>query len=506
MKSSEAVKRESATERLVRWKHPLLWVIALFAVLHFVHLKADFPLHSQFAWEAAPMADEGWYSSSAVNEWMGRGWVLPGDFNPGVALPVWPAMAWVSFHIGGMGIVSLRALEVLVFFVVVLQSYRMALVFEGEGVGLFAVFFLMTSAFCFAFSRLGFLELPMMMFLMAAVLAIARTDRQTASRYVLAGVLTALSVLTKTLVVFLLPGLLYVAIERSNFQFVAAAKRIACALSSCAVVLVAYYVLYVRHQQVAFNYLFTANMNGEGPSHLAEQIIALSRPLRKGWSTDVLFFWVGVASIGTAVLPRLRYLWRRPLFVISQLWIFGYIAMMWLHNNATPRYYVPMLPALFFVGAMLLDALEVRWPTVAKAFLALLLVDAAVNVAETLYFVARPTYTLLNAADGVRQIVSKEPGIILSHNAFELSLFTGLPGINQGYGEEPIRWRAAHYRPRWWVKQGFWDDGSMMATQIGDQYRFEQVAEFPALNHNPGLIVYRLVPIAESKAVGTDAR
>ncbi len=499
MDEGNRVERPSALDWLVRWRRPLLFVVVLFAALRFVHLKADFPLHSQFAWEDAPMVDEGWYSSSAVNAWLGRGWILPGDFNPGVAMPVWPAMVWVGFHAGGFGIVTLRVMSVLVFLVIVALTYRVSVVYDKERIGLFAVFFLMTSPYCFAFSRLAFLEFPMTMFLLAAALTIGRRDRQEWMRYVVAGILISLSLLTKTLAVFLFPGMLYLIAERSGFQVKTAVKNLVFVVAGAMLVLLSYYVLYVSRHRVAFDYLFAANMNGLGPPSPRKLLLQFSRPFRKGLSTDNLFFvTAALSAMAAGVLPGLRGLWRRPLFVFSQLWIFGFLLMMGMHNNAVPRYYESMLPGLFLVGAMLLEALEEHWPRVGRVFLALVLIEGVVNTAETVYFVARPTYTLLKATDGVKRLVESNPGAVISHNAFEITLFTGVPGVNEDYGEEPIRWRVAHYQPHWWVKQGYWIDGTVMAHAIGDQYRFEEAGEFQVFNHTPGYVVYRLVPRTDS--------
>src|ERR1700757_3664231 len=208
-------EQPSVLNWLIQRAYPLFCVVLLFGLLRFVHLKADFPLHSQFAWEDAPMVDEGWYSSAAVNSWLGRGWILPGDFNPGVAMPVWPAMVWIGFHTGGFGISTLRVMAVLVFLVFVGLAYWVAVIYDRERVALFGVFFLITSPYCFAFSRLAFQEFPMTAFLLAAAVVIGREDKQSRDRYLLAGVLIAVSLLTKTLVVFLFPGMLYLIVERS---------------------------------------------------------------------------------------------------------------------------------------------------------------------------------------------------------------------------------------------------------------------------------------------------
>ena len=507
MDLKHGVERPSALDWLVRWKNPLLWVVVLFAVLRFVHLKADFPLHSQFAWEDAPMVDEGWYSSAAVNSWLGRGWILPGDFNPGVAMPVWPAMVWVGFHVGGFGILTLRVMAVLVFLVLVALAYRVAVVYDEQRIGLFAVFFLMTSPYCYALSRLAFQEFLMTAFLFAAALTIGRKDNQSGVRYVLAGIFIALSLLSKTLVVFLFPGLLYLMVERSGFRAKAVVRNLGFAAVGAGVVLLSYYVLYVRHHVLSFSYLFIANLAGGHPMSVLEYLLALSRPFRKGWSIDNLFFVTAIlAALGAFVLQPLRKLWRRPLFVFSELWIFFYALMMGLHNNSVPRYYAPMVPGLFFVGGILLETMEGCWPIAARVFLALVLIEAVANTAETLYFVARPTYTLLDAAEGVKGLVDTDPAVIISHNAFEITLFTGLPGINEDYGEEPIRQRVPHYHARWWVRQGYWDDGSLMSNAVGDQYRFVEAGRFPVFNHTPGYIVYRMVPIVDAKTDSADKK
>jgi hypothetical protein len=273
------------------------------------------------------------------------------------------------------------------------------------------------------------------------------------------------------------------------------------------VVLLSYYVLYVRHHVLSFSYLFIANLAGGHPMSVLEYLLALSRPFRKGWSIDNLFFVTAIlAALGAFVLQPLRKLWRRPLFVFSELWIFFYALMMGLHNNSVPRYYAPMVPGLFFVGGILLETMEGCWPIAARVFLALVLIEAVANTAETLYFVARPTYTLLDAAEGVKGLVDTDPAVIISHNAFEITLFTGLPGINEDYGEEPIRQRVPHYHARWWVRQGYWDDGSLMSNAVGDQYRFVEAGRFPVFNHTPGYIVYRMVPIVDAKTDSADKK
>ena len=92
----------------------MLAVAAVFVALHFVHLKADFP--NYFFWrDWAKYTDEGWYGDAAIRLYQLGHWNLPGDFNPGAALPVWPAIEIVLFRATGVSLVAARALTVAVF-------------------------------------------------------------------------------------------------------------------------------------------------------------------------------------------------------------------------------------------------------------------------------------------------------------------------------------------------------------------------------------------------------
>src|ERR1700761_7438806 len=81
-----------------------LWLAALtaFAVLHCMHLRADFPSHSPWFMDWAKYTDEGWYGDAAVRAHLFGHWYLPGDFNPAVAVPVWPFLEWILFFFTGV--------------------------------------------------------------------------------------------------------------------------------------------------------------------------------------------------------------------------------------------------------------------------------------------------------------------------------------------------------------------------------------------------------------------
>ena len=107
-----------------RWIN-LAWcaLILGFAALHALHLRADFPNHSPWMHDWAKYTDEGWYGNAAIRAHLFGNWYLPGDFNPAVAVPVWPFLEWVLFFFTGVTIEAARGLAVAFFFANLLLSY-----------------------------------------------------------------------------------------------------------------------------------------------------------------------------------------------------------------------------------------------------------------------------------------------------------------------------------------------------------------------------------------------
>src|SRR5579875_2895367 len=108
--------------RVLRWV--LLGVAAAFFVLHFLHLTADFPNNSPWV-DWSKYTDEGWYGYAAIRHYLTGHWYWKGDFNPAVALPVWPAIEWIWFRFTGVSPGAARTLTLLVFAGTLLCLYRL---------------------------------------------------------------------------------------------------------------------------------------------------------------------------------------------------------------------------------------------------------------------------------------------------------------------------------------------------------------------------------------------
>ena len=157
----------------------LLGASAVFFALHFVHLTADFPNHSPWM-DWSKYTDEGWYGDAAIRHFVSGHWYWKGDFNPAVALPVWPAIELLVFKFTGVSVTAARALTLGVFgftlvtlYLLIQRATRPRGGESGDSLAApIAIFFLCTSPFIFVFERMAILE-PLLIALTALGLLIA---------------------------------------------------------------------------------------------------------------------------------------------------------------------------------------------------------------------------------------------------------------------------------------------------------------------------------------------
>src|SRR3984885_3888271 len=100
----------------------LLLVAAVFLAFHALHLNADFPNHSPWM-DWSKYTDEGWYGDGAIRHFQRGQWYVAGDFNPAIALPVWPLVEAALFRFTGVNLTAARALTVGIFSLILLVSY-----------------------------------------------------------------------------------------------------------------------------------------------------------------------------------------------------------------------------------------------------------------------------------------------------------------------------------------------------------------------------------------------
>jgi 4-amino-4-deoxy-L-arabinose transferase-like glycosyltransferase len=485
-----------------RWINLILLALALaFLVARFVHLSADYPRH--VTWEHGVATDEGWYASSAINQQTWGTWLLPGDFNTSVTLPVWQWIAAVVFHFAGFGIVPLRAAAVVIFIACVLLLCRIARHYgAGEWVPLLA-FMLAANPFCFVLSRNGFLEFPLLLFFLlcisVAILGEANFEGAAAGRMILAGICFALAALTKTTAFVLLPVAAYAVLHSVQFRWRVAAARVAILASTTAAIYAGYWLAYARYHLADWNYFLVQNASTFRLTPYA--ILAdVSRPIRSGFGSDLLLFPLCLIVLaGSIFLGRGRKLWLNPLYALSALFVLLYLGFMAEHNNAPARYYALVIPAFMLMAIALLQAAQQRNDLrLRNILLVLLLLDAGVNSVRVAGFLLHPLYMFRDANAAIRTIIESDPdhnSVILADNSHELALFEGTKPVNLIWHEGGIGEQVERLQPGWWIQFTHGDTGDCFREVLSARYKAERRGTWEIFDGYSDLVLWKLVAI-----------
>jgi hypothetical protein len=493
----------------------LLGVSAVFFALHFLHLTADFPNHSPWV-DWSKYTDEGWYGDAAIRHYLSGHWYWQGDFNPAVALPVWPAIELIVFRFTGVSVTAARALTLCVFGFTLVTLYLLIQRHtrprrSGSGQPLaaaIAVFFLCTSPLLYVFERMAILE-PLLIALTALGLLAAsmmRPIRWQGWRFrgiswtLLLMVLLPGMVLTKTTGICLIPAIFYMVWARAGYRLRPALRLALPPAMGGLLLWCSYFFLFVRpHYLADYQYLFSANAyTGIELEPVATVIL---NTITDGAWMGTLIYVTFFAVIALTFFWRPRLL-SNPLFPSLMLWIGGYFAFLAYHNNLQPRYYLVVVVPITVVVAMGIDTFRQqrgrRAMAIASVIAAVLVLAIAVpDAAQQIGYVRHPTYEFEASAQGIKRIVLADKThshLILSISGSDLSLMTGLPSIDDDFGTDDMDVRVKAYRPGWYASWNDVEDDK--ADALTPTYQMQRVAAFPAYDDPDRnlLILYRLDP------------
>ena len=495
-------------------RRAIVAVAAIFFLLHFLHLNADFPNHSPWV-DWSKYTDEGWYGDAAIRHMLFGHWYWKGDFNPAVALPVWPVLEVIVFRIFGVSAAAARALTLCVFGLTLLTTWvllerhtrpRTAISSRPIAAAL-AMLFLCTSPFLYVFERMAILEPLLICLALLAMLAAShlhplsfRNWKRQFSPSIALGLLLPAIVLTKTTGIFIFPAIAYMVWARAGYRLRTALRFALLPSVMAAGTWLAYFFLFVHpHYLADYRYLFSAN--GYTGIELEPFVTVILNTFSDGmWIGHVLYpIFFGIVALGLFWRPHL---FVNPLAPALLLWTGGYFAFLGYHNNLQPRYYLVVAVPITLLVALGLDCFrEARGraaAVIAGTFAAAVTLAIAVpDAIQTLGYVLHPEYTFRAAAEAVRQIVLADkthPNLVLSISGSDLTLMTGLPSIDDDFGTMELAERVKTYRPGWYAAWNELDDDKMDA--LTPLYRIERVAAFPAMDDPDRnlLILYRLDP------------
>jgi MFS family permease len=500
-------------EETKRWLYRI-WMAAIvaFALLHALHLKADFPNHSPWFSDWAKYTDEGWYGDAAMRAHLLGHWYQAGDLNTAVALPVLPFLEWVLFFFTGVSVVAARGLAVGFFCANLVLSYLLLRRRTPRWAGLLAVTLLATSPFYYCFSRLAILEQPLTALLLAALNVAVRLKEWR--RPVVAasglGLLFALMMLTKTTAVFLLPALgwaLMVDLWEDRRQML----RCAAALLGTAGIVYAGWLALIAHAGLMadYHYLFFINKYPK-PHEIYWPLVSLRWSINGGFWVGHILFPLAAAVVAGAVVAHKRE-WGRglltdPVFGASVWAVVGYIGFMAYQNHPQPRYFAVVALFSFLLVAQGAAALlhdcygaggdrrrRLGWALIVLAGVAAL--NGAVRVAR---FALHPQYSFVQAAEGLTNYIDAHPNgnrLLLSISADEITLVTHLPGLCDDFGtvELPNKTQAA--QPGWYAAWNDLDPGTLEDLHL--HFSLEQVASFRAFDdpERNVLVLFKLHPL-----------
>ncbi|HUB53486.1 MAG TPA: glycosyltransferase family 39 protein [Terracidiphilus sp.] len=507
--------------------------IVAFAAFRCMHLNADFPNHTVWSGDWAKYTDEGWYSNAAVRSHLLGQWYLKGDFNPAVAVPVWPFFEWVLFFFTGVSLVAARGLAVAGFFLQLLLSYLLVRTSVPRWAAMLALTFMVTSPFLYCFSRLAVLEPFLMVFTLMALNLAVRLHRLRGPRLgaVVVGLLFAVMMLTKTYALFLLPALAW-----ATFVPLRGRRRLAieCLLAEgCAFAAVyGFWLALIAGNGFFGDYrLFFFINNYPRPHEFYWPLVAFWWSIHGGlWADTILMPLSGIivltAIIAAAITWRtsssrlrenLGTLARRllldPVFGSAIVAGAGTIVFMTYQNHPQPRYFAVTAVFCFIVVAIGATALfELALVAAASqrklfkgagvAVVAVSLVAVAANSMQTVTYVIHPEFTFVKAAEHLTGYIDAHPNgrrLLVSVSGDQIMLATHLPAICDDYGTMSLPNKLAAYQPGWYASWNDLDAGSL--ADLHTLYSLEQVADYPAFDDTDRnlLILFKLHPLAGGK-------
>lgn len=484
-----------------------LFLIALFAIFHGMHLRADFPNHTPWSSDWAKYTDEGWYANAAVRAHLFGSWYQRGDFNPAPAVPVWPFLEWVVFFFTGVTMQAARGLAVGFFFCNLVLSYLLLRARGARWVGLLAVTLLVTSPFLYCFSRLAILEPMLTAFTLAALNLAVRLPRMRRPMVtsVCIGLLFTLMMLTKTTAVFLLPALGWAMALPLRKQRGTALRCATAAMGAFAVSFGLWMGLVIQRGMLTdYQYLFYINKYIKPPEYYWP-LLSLWWSFHGGlWIDHILIPLAGALLLTALLASRVqgcRKLLLDPVFGASILAAAGYILFMTYQNHPQPRYFTVVAFFSFFIVAMAVDALLAETGALRRmgqGALALAVLAVAANSAATLSFALHPEYTFADAAERLTRYIDEHPNgnrRLVSISGDEISLMTHLPSLCDDFGTQELVAKLVSYQPGWWATWNDIDPGTL--EDLHSHYSLEQVASFRAFDdpERNVLVLFKLHPL-----------
>ena len=432
-------------------------LIVLLVIFRFVHLDADFP--PGITWSGELYTDEGWYSSAAINRHLTGNWLLEGDFNPVVNMPVFHLVQAAVFSLFGMSLQTARCAPVCFSAAIFLFLYLFARQYISRTGAALCVLFLASNYICFAYSRLALLELPMICLI---VLSLYLGSSFRASKNILmvfpASCILVIAILLKNTAVFAIPVLMYVLWRRGGNR--------ADSVIYVVVSLVTVSVLVILYNGVVSSYYpddyyFFKQMNiDKRISYDIRGIFLNIKNIEFNLRViDPILYCMAIYVV--VIFSALSSEFRNNVLVrIAFIWLICYLAFLAATFYHPMRYFIPlMVPCAMLLGTIVtinqkIFAIDKQ----RRILLGAIIVMIAINLFTIVDYMSNLDYSFRNMCHNVVKIVDhySTPGdskILLGNFAYSVSIETGLRSINTN-GSRDLAWRVSRYNPGFYISLG----------------------------------------------------
>jgi len=482
-----------------RWLPAAVCWLAIIAlcVLRFSFLTADFPNHSPWDGDQAKFTDEGWWASGAITHHLLGRWTVPGDYNPVVALPVWPALLAVLFHFTGVSLVAVRAFNVALSIAtmgIVFALVRRYAVLRPQTTATLCVLFLAASPLAFVFSRLATLETCIVFEFCVLLLFASSAATSRIALWVGVPLVVTAMILTKTTALVLVPAVGWM-VWRTLGGKAGGLLRAGLTVGLIPALLSKLYLMYIMHRGFGPDYDYFFSENGQPDFAWSNTFAAIASIFRSGLWIDRILYPLALAALIVSLL-WMRKLWRNPLFSAAAIALGGQAAFLFQRQgDIAPRYVFVMLVPMLLIVALTLESLPQL--IIRNAALLVLGVAVGMNVVMIANFALQRQKEFFDAAQSIRAMVERDPShnkLMLGVSAAQISLMTGIPSINDAFGSEDLKAKITRYQPGWYqVWTGIGPDERSALSG----YRIEEVARYKVFDdpERNELILYRLTPL-----------
>lgn len=475
-------------------KYLLLAIVICLSGLRLWHLKADFTVAPFYSQEKAALTDEGFYTGAALHHFeLGQAY-LPGGWNPGVFMPIWPVLVGGVFHFTGISIVAARTLAVVCTWLSVLLAYAVTRQYRSQKFAMAVALLMAANSLGFIFSRLAILEPAFVFFLLLAVYVAGKLRPGNYFLAATVGFIFVVLTLTKTTGPFVLPAVLYPIWVKNRESRPDAWKLLGTALAVIFICLGTAKFIWARHYASDIQIIL-----GIAPLwQLTHSLPRLVRFFFRGTWIDPVLFPLALAGFVAAAF-RLRFLWRDPLFMLAFLWETGYAGFIVFHYDGPPRYFVPLIVPTIWLGLLFWQWLWQQHRLAGQVAAACIAASLCWNLFMIGSYLAHPRYTLVQAAAQVKSIIKNAPSVnplLIGRGADQISLLSdGFPSMDRD-GMLPVAEKIKMYRPGWYMDWREYDQ----PTRLPEVDHFQFIERDKFLIRGPQgqmyLTLFQIVPVS----------